>query len=374
VRCDECGLFFRHGRSLREVEFQLAIDQRDRPNRADVVRTRKQPHLIDVVPLLDLRDTLRHDAPCRWVWTHHTTPVRARVRTMHFDSDVEQPYVRGMNDNTSNTPDNASRPGNNRRPIDATRPRNAQGRFLSKAEIAERNRQEKELEQLNSAVNDLTIEGFENLPLAGSNGELTVGEFLDQVHKFQEKDPIIGAVIRSTERKATRIGQHVDVENKTTAGHTRRSKVKNDKKREPVVDSRRTLLYQVRTLPDNRGYGLYYADGVAFDDPMRKPSDIARHWLGENWYQSFSDGAAKVFASANDARKFRRDHFSTVGVDDESVKQRREARNQLTKTFRTIAGNRVARKNRRPEKKNTPVRKERTVRKDLVELYKLLGK
>jgi hypothetical protein len=364
VCCDECGLFFRHGCSLREVEFQLAIDQRDRPNRADVVRTRKQPHLIDVVPLLDLRDTLRHDTPCRWVWTHHTTPVRARVRTTHFDSDVEQPYVRGMNDNTSNTPDNASRPGKKN-----SRPRHPNGKFMTNAEIAEREGVARHVEDPN---HDLTIEEFENLPLAGSNGELTVGEFLNQVHKFQEKNPIIGEVIRSTERKATRIGQHVDVENKTTAGHTRRSKVKNDKKSDRPIDSRRTLLYQVRTLPNNRGYGLYYADGVTFDDPMRKPSDITRHWLGDNWYQSFSDGAAKVFKSADDARKFRRDHFSTVGVDDESVKQRREARNARNKTFRKLGW----KDRHRPSHttKNKTQRKERQVRKDLVEFRNLLSK
>jgi hypothetical protein len=357
------------------VEFDFPIHLRDCCDRATRQRATEQTDLIDVVPILDLRDALRHDAPCRWVWTHHTTPVRARVRTTHFDSDVEQPYVRGMNDNTSNTPDNASRPGKKN-----PRPRHPNGKFMTNAEIAEReavarhvenpNHDLIEVRQLNDAVNDLTIEGFENLPLAGSNGELTVGEFLDQVHKFQEKDSIIGEVIRSTERKATRIGQHVDVENKTTAGHTRRSKVKKDKKREPVVDSRRTLLYQIRTLPDNRGYGLYYADGVAFDDPMRKPSDIVRHWLGDNWYQSFSDGAAKVFASTDDARKFRRDHFSTVGVDDESVKQRREARNELSKTFRTMGAS-----SRHPSHttKNKTQRKERKVRDDLVKLRQIVN-
>jgi hypothetical protein len=235
--------------------------------------------------------------------------------------------LQSMNDNTSNTPDNASRPGK------TARPRDEHGRFLSK----------KEIEVLNNAssLRDSTpepgsVEEALNQPLAGANNEITVGEYLKLSHEFSKKDPILGEIFRdaeTTERRPTRIGQHVDVPNKTANGYTRHAKV--SRKENKPSDSRRTLLYQIRTLPGNRGYGLYYADGLDFDHSARQSSTIIKHWFAENGYQATDAGAAKVFSDPDEARKFRREHFN-VKVDDVSVVSTRFARQARFRAFRAF--------------------------------------
>lgn len=223
---------------------------------------------------------------------------------------------------------------------------------MTNAEIAERDRQERELKQLNSAVNSLMIEGFENLPLAGSNGELTVGEFLDKVHKFQENDQVLGNVIRE-----------VDAKNKKNSKDRKRAKV--------VSDSRRTLMYQIRTLPGKRGYGLFYTDGVEIGESGT--GILTNHWFGEGGYQAFDSGAALAFPTPDEAREFRRNHFN-VKVDDETVRERRKARYARGHVFRVELGYGDRRQPSHTTKNKTERKPRKPVRDDLVQLYQLVGR
>ena len=270
--------------------------------------------------------------------------------------------VPGMNDNTSNTPDNASRPGNRN-----TRPRDEHGRFLPRNKA---NGEPKTIVEIaNEALNNMDDDEFEAIArhVEDPNHDITVGEFLNLADRM-----VGGAFIAPREHKPTKIGQHVDVKRKKTSSHTRRPKpqeghVKSDGRSNR--DHRRTMMYQIRTLPGNRGYGLYHSDGVEFDDPRRGSNDIVKHWLGENWYQSFDAGAARVFTTPDEARKFRREHFS-VKVDDQSVKDRREERHDLNRQLRVMGAS-----VRHPSHttKNKTERKPRKVRDDLVKLYALIS-
>lgn len=280
-----------------------------------------------------------------------------------------------MNDNNmSNTPDNASRPGN------TPRKRDSNGRFIKRNK---ENGQPKSMTEMAIEVVAGSVEEAENWPLAGSNGDITVGEF------FALRDEIVGdpleaikasvenalgdrpnVTVEVREYKPTRIGQHVDVEKKITKGHTRRAKVKRTGQA-PVADNRRTMLYQVRTLPGNRGYGLFYADGIPLKNAIAGAHEkglVLQHWLGENWYQAIDPGAARVFITPDDARKFRREHFS-VTVDDEGTKERREARYEHRKQLRRMGAT-----TRHPSRttKNKTERKPRKVREDLTKLYSIL--
>lgn len=241
-----------------------------------------------------------------------------------------------MNDNTSNTPDNASRPGKAPHPVPSNGKlrRDENGRFLPRKRNAD-------------------TESVLDHPLAGSNGEMTVGEFLETVNNFTESDQVLGNVIRE-----------VDAKNKKKSKDRKRTKV--------VSGSRRTLLYQIRTLPDHRGYGLFYADGVEIGESGTTVI-LTNHWFGEGGYPAFDSGAAVVFATPDEAREFRRNHFN-VKVDDETVRERRKARYARGHVFRVELGYGDRRQPSHTTKNKTERKPRKPVREDLVKLYNLTGR
>lgn len=268
-----------------------------------------------------------------------------------------------MNDIPSNNkPDNASRPG-------TARPRRADGKFMSRAEIAE-------LEQLNNAVNELTPERFEKLNTEGKlESEVTVGEFISYVNGVMGGPLTNLTALRGS--MTSRIGQHIDVEAKNTKSHTRRAKVKrvkDDDTKKPTID-RSTMFYQIRTLPNGRGYGLFYAYGIplkhAIGGAYEKGQPL-QHWFGNGGYQAMDPGAAAVFETAEAARKFRRSHFSVKVTDADTYAEiERNKRQVLGREWRKMG---YRRRHPSHTTKNKNERKPRKVRDDLVKLYALIGR
>lgn len=72
-------------------------------------------------------------------------------------------------------------------------------------------------------------------------------------------------------------------------------------------------MYQVRTLPRGRGFGLYCAE------------KDNQHWYGEEGYRSLTDTLAKEFPTSTEARKFR-----AVELNDAPVKAK-DAINEVAK-------------------------------------------
>lgn len=73
-------------------------------------------------------------------------------------------------------------------------------------------------------------------------------------------------------------------------------------------------MYQVRTLPNHRGFGLY------FPGNDKEPA----HWYGDDGYKSLTDALAWVFPTSAEARKFR----ATV-LDDAPEGKYKESVNKI---------------------------------------------
>jgi hypothetical protein len=244
-----------------------------------------------------------------------------------------------MNDTTSNTPDNASRPGNNNVNFltgqRKQRPRDEHGRFLNKAQI-EQLRTEGRLES-----------------------EVTVGEFLDFANCTIE-DTLDRAFVELKD----------DIKRSTAK-----------KKREKTVDietaRRATRLYQVRNIKGTNKFGLFYADGVPLSEAggkMYEKAQLVQHWFGAGGYEARHANAAVQFDTALEAKTFRLRHFNLshdfvrrVDEYDEKNKQVRGSR----RLFRRVLGNRMHRDEVRRQSKNKTMRKVQVTRADILELRKL---